>query len=343
MLQINPPKSSFNFSEINTKAKRALPDTDKKEVIGLYDSYSEENFSSFQVTNHQNRILNLHTYRENGKNLEDLAKPRAILIQCHGLFAHQNTQAIIAKKFSEMGITTLGFDFRGHGKSEGKRGLVEGCDIYTRDLIEFTKLIDKIYDKQIPRFFLGLSLGGNVGFQIGIKLPEYFKGIMLLAPALQPHEKLSWLLRINRFFSCICTCAMPAPRPKRPEATSNLLVHETWNKDPLTVKTPIYLKTFANIEKGFDFCKANYKKFNVPFVVVVGGVDKLVDVKACVDLYEESEVKRKALLYGPDMWHVVQFEKEFLEIFNFLEKWVGEMIEPINNEIQPNEVQIELK
>lgn len=51
------------------------------------------------------------------------------------------------------------YDMRGHGKSEGLRGYVENTEFLLSDLDEFTKLVDSLYEKTIPRFFIGHSLG----------------------------------------------------------------------------------------------------------------------------------------------------------------------------------------
>ncbi len=39
-------------------------------------------------------------------------------------------------------------------------------------------LIDKLYDKSIPRFYIGVSMGGNIGFLLGLRILDYLKGII---------------------------------------------------------------------------------------------------------------------------------------------------------------------
>lgn len=324
-LLVNPLKASLKLESLKQKAKITFPWKEAKEIHGLDDVYSEEDFLDFHVLTSNKHSVKLHTYREHGKNIPDIDRPRAIIISAHGLFAFQNTQASLAKFFSTFGITTLGFDFRGHGKSEGLPGLVESCFDLASDMIEFTTLIDKIYEKSIPRFYAGISMGGNLGFLVGLRIPNYFRGMILLAPALQANS----LNKFSMIFARICTCLsvkIPIPPPEERLAARNPASAEKWMNDPLAYKGKVKLKTFASLMDSFDICKSNFKKFKVPFVVVIGGIDKLVDVEACVDFYEAAEIKDKTLLFAPDMWHVVPHEPEFPEILKFIGIWVEERI-----------------
>ena len=36
-----------------------------------------------------------------------------------------------------------------------------------KDNLNFLKELEKIYDKKIPRFFIGFSMGGLIGFNLG--------------------------------------------------------------------------------------------------------------------------------------------------------------------------------
>ena len=322
---INPKKNTINFEVLKQKSKTAVPDKEKKEIPGLNDTYSVENFVEFKVLTKNNQSIKLQTYLEHGKNISDVKWPKALVVQAHGLFASQNSQGKIPKLFSEHGITTVGFDFRGHGKSEGLGGFIENSNYLVNDLIEFLGLVDNIYDKSIPRFFLGLSFGGTIGFLTGLRIPEYFKGMLLMAPGLQPNQTNKLAMKFARFCSCLIS-TVPMPNRQKNEACRNPASFEKWTNDPLVYRGGIRLKTIGSVLDGFDTCKRNFNKFIVPFIVVIGGMDKLVDVEACVDLYEEAPCKDKTLLFAPNMWHVVPHEEEFEEIFKFIMNWINEKI-----------------
>jgi len=62
--------------------------------------------------------------------------PRAVVGLVHGMGEHMGRYAHLAEMLNEEGYAVLGFDQRGHGKTEGKRGhaptyeaLLEGVDL----------------------------------------------------------------------------------------------------------------------------------------------------------------------------------------------------------------------
>jgi len=58
-------------------------------------------------------MYKLQTYRHNAKG----KTPKAIVALFHGLRSHTNTAAHLAHYYAQHGITTVGFDYRGFGKS----------------------------------------------------------------------------------------------------------------------------------------------------------------------------------------------------------------------------------
>ena len=63
--------------------------------------------------------------------------------------------AHFAKAFSKLGVECIGLDHRGFGKSDGQRGRIFTVDDLINDSLAVVKIIDELYDKNIPRFFLG--------------------------------------------------------------------------------------------------------------------------------------------------------------------------------------------
>ena len=63
-------------------------------------------------------MYKLRTYREG----REITNPKAIVAMFHGLKSHCNWGAHLAKHFATRNIITVGYDYRGYGKSEGLRG-----------------------------------------------------------------------------------------------------------------------------------------------------------------------------------------------------------------------------
>lgn len=61
-------------------------------------------------------------------------EPRAVALMVHGYAEHTGRYREVANVLREAGCAVLGFDLRGHGRSSGKRGHVDGWREYREDL-----------------------------------------------------------------------------------------------------------------------------------------------------------------------------------------------------------------
>lgn len=90
----------------------------------------------------------------------------------------------IAKSYADAGFCVVGFDHRGFGGSQGRRGFLESLDIHLSDCREFVKKIEELYGKTIKKFIGGLSMGGMSSYNMSLEMPGKFAGAILMAPAI---------------------------------------------------------------------------------------------------------------------------------------------------------------
>ena len=267
----------------------------------------------------------MQTYRENGKNIPNFLNPRAIVFYVHGLFAHQNRCAHVAKAFAEIGVTTVGFDFRGHGKSQGLPGYIEDFNDLMNDFINFATLMEGLYSKEIPKFLIGESMGGLIGYLFGLKTPNFFKGMIFLAPSLQESETKKMPMKFAYYLSYFIK-SIPIPLPRKNESSKNPAVFENVRSEPLIYNGGIRFGTMANILTGMELAKNSMEKFIVPFLMVQGGMDNIVNVECNIDLVIKATAKDKTLVFYENLWHNVLHEDEIKEILPFMVKWVDSRV-----------------
>jgi alpha-beta hydrolase superfamily lysophospholipase len=89
------------------------------------------------------------------------AKPRAIIVMCHGVNSHGGQYIWQGQRFAKSGLVSYALDLRGRGRSEGERFYVEDVADYVADLAAVIKLA-KSRDPGLPVFLLGHSAGGVV-------------------------------------------------------------------------------------------------------------------------------------------------------------------------------------
>mmetsp|Transcript_448 Transcript_448/g.470 ORF Transcript_448/g.470 Transcript_448/m.470 type:complete len:123 (+) Transcript_448:162-530(+) len=101
----------------------------------------------------------------------------------HGLRSNAEYLSYISKFLYENGYTVLAMDQQGHGKSEGPRSLISSVNYLIDDSLKYIEKGLELYDRNLPVFVLGESLGGCISLQLSLRCPETFRGLILLAPA----------------------------------------------------------------------------------------------------------------------------------------------------------------
>ena len=110
--------------------------------------------------------------------------PKGIIHLIHGLGEHSGRYDPVAKALTKAGYHMDGFDLRGHGLSEGKRGHTPSLDHFLDDISLFLDESGKLLDTSLPSFIYGHSLGGLLVLNYGFVHPERVSGAIVSDPAL---------------------------------------------------------------------------------------------------------------------------------------------------------------
>ena len=86
---------------------------------------------------------------------------RAVISLIHGFAEHGGRYAHMGAALNEAGIALMSADLRGHGKSEGKRGVVSGYPDFYGDIDALLAETRKRFP-DVPHFLMGHSMGGGI-------------------------------------------------------------------------------------------------------------------------------------------------------------------------------------
>ncbi|MBV8380311.1 MAG: lysophospholipase [Paucibacter sp.] len=144
------------------------------------------------LTTEDGLSLHLRTWYHRG----DTA-PRGTVLVVHGLGEHIGRYEALAQRLNQAGWNVVGYDHRGHGASEGRRGDMPDAQALLRDLARVIDAIGTDARLKAGRLvLLGHSMGGLVAARFvaggltasaaGV-LPSWFRpvdGLVLSSPAL---------------------------------------------------------------------------------------------------------------------------------------------------------------
>ena len=117
---------------------------------------------------------------------EGQSQPQALVLLVHGVGEHCGRYEHLAQALLAGGYAVRGFDHRGHGRSGGLRGHVDGFQHYTTDVKTILDDFRATQPDDTPCFLLGHSMGGLIVLQF---LQEYSEeavsGAILSNPCLE--------------------------------------------------------------------------------------------------------------------------------------------------------------
>ncbi|RKQ69015.1 alpha-beta hydrolase superfamily lysophospholipase [Litorimonas taeanensis] len=108
-------------------------------------------------------------------------KPKAVMSLVHGLGEHSGRYESLAPDLVKAGVAVVAIDLRGHGQSDGKRGVCTDYALLRSDLQALLDTTRRLYPQR-PHFLYGHSMGGGVVLDYGFTAEADIMGIMASAP-----------------------------------------------------------------------------------------------------------------------------------------------------------------
>jgi alpha-beta hydrolase superfamily lysophospholipase len=247
---------------------------------------------------------------------------KAVLFVVHGLGEHSGRYMNHVNYFVPLGFAVYGLDHLGHGKSDGEREVIERFADYTDALTTYYRMV-KGWQPGKPIFILGHSMGGLITCTYLLDHQADFKGAIISAPAIKVGENISSMtITIGKLLSLI------APKTGVLALDATAISHDpavvkAYADDPLVFhgKTPARLA--AEMLKTMMRVTAETDKITLPFIVVQGSQDKLVDPAGAQMLYDKAGSKDKTLKMYKGLYHEVHNEPERATMFKDVETWLA--------------------
>lgn len=230
--------------------------------------------------------------------------PRGVLILSHGVGEHSGCYGRLVRTLTHrVGLVdVLGFDYRGHGASPGRRACVRSYEDLLHDLDAAIEAASRLRPGR-PRFLLGHSNGGLVVLSRALRRSSDLDGLILSNPALALAVRApGWKLRIGRILHRL------APGVTLPAGLDDSLMtrdESAWpvrRADPLRharMSAPLF---FGMVERGRDVA-GRASEVRLPTLMILGAEDPVIDPRTNARFFEEMGASDKTLRVFPGMRH----------------------------------------
>jgi lysophospholipase len=202
--------------------------------------------------------------------------PRAHVGLVHGYADHIGRYRSTIDALVKEGYAIHGFDYRGHGQSDGRRGYVDRFSDYLDDMEVFWGRVRKAAGGQ-KCFLLGHSHGGLISLHFQARKPQGLEGLILSSPWLEHAVAPPWLKVMAGRLAGKLIPWLPVDNGLKPEhASRDPEARSQVAKDPLynRVTTPRWYEEarLAQQQALLDAPKLAY-----PVLMFFGTADEVAD------------------------------------------------------------------
>jgi alpha-beta hydrolase superfamily lysophospholipase len=250
------------------------------------------------------------------------SKPDITFAVVHGLGDHAGRYQRFAAGMAKHGMATYAVDLRSHGKSPGQRGHIDSFDQWTDDCAALVNFVRKETggSEVIP---LGHSFGGVtlLGTVLAGKIPEAKRFIVSSAALKVKVAVPPWKISVGKAASKI-TPRLALDNEVNVASLSRIQsVVDDYRKDPL-VHRKISSRLYTEYLGAVQFIMQNASKIKVPFLILAGADDALIDPEGSRQLHSAT-TSGSTLEILPGRFHEPFNDIDSEEVFALIARWLN--------------------
>jgi alpha-beta hydrolase superfamily lysophospholipase len=230
------------------------------------------------------------------------ASPKASIVFLHGVGEHIGRYEPAFQAFAAHGYYCYGFDQRGFGRSEGKRGHVDAFQDYVDDAAEFIAQV-AAEEAARPLFLFGHSMGSIVMLNYVLQYPQAIRGVLVFSCPLHLVGRLA-----DYGGALAKKCSKYAPRLRIPslidlnELTDNPRVIDDFKHDPYRLPT-VTLGWLNQFTLAREQIGRHAGRIASPALICHGGKDRIAALSGAKALYARLGSEDKSLVVYPGFKH----------------------------------------
>jgi alpha-beta hydrolase superfamily lysophospholipase len=248
--------------------------------------------------------------------------PRAALVFVHGLGEHSGRYATPAAYFTARGYACYAADYRGHGRSPGRRVDVRSFDEFLTDVDAIRRLVAR-HHPGLETVLVGHSQGGLLALAHALRRPPGLAAVVASSPLLGIHPSLH--PGLLRFAARVLVPILPGlllPNGVEPRNLSrDPAVVDAYVRDPLVSRraSPRWLLA---LHRAIRDVHATAGRLDLPVLVLAAGDDRLTDLEATRRWVARAPRDRVELTVWDGLHHEIFNEPEKEQVYERVASWL---------------------
>lgn len=249
---------------------------------------------------------------------------KAVIVLVHGIGEHSSRYQYWAEKFVNKGFALLTFDQRGHGLSEGKRGVISSYNDFMNDIELVLHKAEEKYPN-LPMLLYGHSMGGGEVLNHLLRRDSNYIGVISTSPwiisqASPPKIVIPFLRFLNRLI------------PKfsiKTKFDSSLLSHNPevcrqYDEDELVHHWVSFRLFVEAYDAGYFVCNSD-ENINKPLLLIHGDEDEITNPKASKIFADKNQENCTFKLWKKG-YHELHNEPFNNEVFEYICDWIYKLL-----------------
>ena len=247
-------------------------------------------------------------------------QPKGVIAHVHGMGEHSRRYDHLTRYWEDRGYASAGFDQRGHGRSEGKRGHTPKYDFLMDDIELFLEAVANTFPS-FPVTLYGHSMGGNLVLNYVIRRQPDLASAVASAPFLKlAFEPPVWKVHMMEKLKRIVPAMSQDTGLDIHALSRDPAVISRYEADPL-VHEKITMSFFTDVHAAGESIIGRASELTIPALVMHGSAD-LITSPAGSDSFVAASSGKAVLKIWDGFFHEIHNEPGWEAVAAFTIAWI---------------------
>ncbi len=202
---------------------------------------------------------------------------KAVVVISHGAGEHSGRYRHLVERIVPAGYPVYAHDHRGHGRSQGRRAVIDRMRNATADLDSFIARAREAEPKG-PMILLGHSMGGCISLDYVLEDQSRLDALVLSAPAAKLEQASTAVRLTSRVLSAL-TPTLGVFGVDAELISNDPAEVEAYRSDPLVHQGKLPARTIAELAAAIETFEDRMGNLTLPLLGMHGSEDRLAPVE----------------------------------------------------------------